>query len=192
MPLPLLPDNESAVTLAVGAIGCAVADVQAWYVSTPITTGQRLIDWQLSGDPHSESSHPMHPNRLREKVIGPNIRAATAVVGRLRQEGKTVIDPTRLEVLGWTQHDYLACWAEVIRRYVTSVVFTDRWWQSDGSSYEFLVAVQSGKNLFGEDLRALEPHEGLRLLVNQLSGSSGRASSLRSEIVQALQASLGG
>jgi hypothetical protein len=152
-----------------------VEDRQAIYISVPITTGKRFLEWrrglgaQLApSDEHYSKEHETHviePNQANVKPILQSVR------NHLRREARegVVIDPTTLQVSSWTQADYYTFWTTVIARYVSTAVFMNGWEFSSGCTKEFLAAVRAGAELLQEDLRPLNLIEGERLVRNAIS-----------------------
>jgi hypothetical protein len=131
----------------------------AVYVSSPLTTGRRALEWHTS---NRESS----PEAFRVSVIEPNRRAAARFASKLRKSThRVVVDPTALPDLpGWTQDDYRDFWGRVIERFACEVVVRDGWQFSSGCSYEFYVATRAGLAVVAEDGHELDAGEGLSML----------------------------
>jgi len=162
---PPLPDHPEEVAKIAEAFAAVVEDRTALYVSSPLTTGQRMIDWRGSAsapDPRDSA----YAEAFRRAVFEPNRESARAFVARLRgQRSDVVIDPTGLpELAEWTQQDYRSLWGEVISRYARLVVFREDWEYSDGCTYEFFVAVRDGIPMAREDLSPMNEEEGLGLI----------------------------
>jgi hypothetical protein len=134
---------------------------QAWYVSSPITTGRRRV-----GIEASRTQRSMTEEFVRQHVIEPNRRDAQEYVQRLRDaQSRYVIDPTALnDIPGWGQDDYRYFWGKVIELFASTVIFRDGWEFSSGCSYEFLVAVRSDLRVLDERLAPLELKDGMSLL----------------------------
>jgi hypothetical protein len=90
---------------------------------------------------------------------------------KLRRETHgPVIDPTAVPDLpGWTQDDYRAFWAEVIRQFAKCVVFVDGWEYSSGCSYEFLVAQRLTIPCVDVERKPLDLEEGLARIQRAVS-----------------------
>ena len=162
---PPRPDHPEEVAKIAEAFAAVVEGRAALYVSSPLTTGQRFIDWRGSTsapDPRDVA----YPEAFRRAVFEPNRENAKAFVARLREErADVVINPTGLPDLeGWTQRDYRSLWGEVIRRYVRLVVFRNGWEYSDGCTYEFFVAARHGVSMVFENLSPMTAEEGLGLV----------------------------
>jgi hypothetical protein len=138
---------------------------KAVYVSSPITTGRSLLDWRQQESAITES-HPRYSADHRKYVVQANITKARLVVGRVRAAfPTTVIDPTRLDdVDDWKQADYHQFWADLVARFVHTVVFVDGWHFSTGCAVEFATAVRNRLTLLDERLQQLDPAYGVKLL----------------------------
>lgn len=149
------PQIDDELLLAV--LGCVVEDRCAVYVSTPITTGPRFIEWRRNAGADLEKGTTGYEQEHLTNVIEPNRQYVQPLVESLRGKfDAPVIDPTGLEdVPGWEQYDYHGFWAKVVRRYVHTVVFIDGWQYSTGCVYEFLAALDSGATVLDERLEEL-------------------------------------
>lgn len=162
---PLRPDHPEEVVKIAEVFAAVVEGRSALYVSSPLTTGQRFIDWRGSAsalDPRDVA----YPEEFRRAVLEPNRESARAFVERLREaHTDVVIDPTALpDLVGWTQRDYRSLWGEVITRYVRLIVFRNGWEYSDGCTYEFFVAARQGIPMARENLSPMTEEEGVRLV----------------------------
>jgi hypothetical protein len=160
-------DPGAAVTrLVFEVLDGIVEDRGAVYVSTPITTGRRFVEWRrgpgaaLAPSEHQyRHEHDRHVVRRNREHVKPIVRVLRA------HNWGVVIDPTTVhDVPGWRQRDYHAFWARVIERYAGAVVFADGWEYSSGCAREFLTAVRVGARLLREDLEPLTIEEGERLI----------------------------
>lgn len=126
------------------------------YLSTPITTGPRLLD-ALSKNP--ELAPDASIDAVREEVIRENLRRLTPLRQRIHSKHPEahVIDPTILDVQGWTQADYHRFWVEVIRTYVDRVVFADGWELSTGCAVEYATALELGLPSFDANSQEIRP-----------------------------------
>jgi len=149
-------------------------DHVAIYVSVPITTGPRFLEWRRGQgaklsptDKRYERQHELH-------VIRPNRERVKPIIGLIRQRlGPIVIDPTTLHhVPGWKQPDYHEFWTRVIERYVGTVVFMDGWQYSSGCTHEFIAAIRVGAKVLREDLTPLSLHEGEKLVSEAIDALS--------------------
>lgn len=113
----------------------------AYYISTPITTGPRLLAWRRAA--HGSADSDPFGQELKREVIEENVRALAPL--RMRVSGIAgglgVIDPTELDQPGWTQADYHRFWIEVIGRFARTLVLADGWQYSTGCAYEFSAAL---------------------------------------------------
>ena len=139
------------------------------YVSTPITTGRRYYDWLQSSGYSPDSGSDFQVAHARE-VIAANQASAHALVMTVRQTlGKTVVDPTALNVPTWTQADFHAFWTRLITDYVGTVVFNDGWEYSTGCCMEYAAALMCRATLLDAKLSPLQPKVAL-MLTNRAIG----------------------
>jgi hypothetical protein len=136
----------------------------AVYVSAPITSGRRLVEW--GKEYHFDKADPEHQDEFQREVVGPNREHARQIVRQLRREFPGVlIDPTAMEdIEGWTQDDYRYLWGRIIAHSVKTVVYIDGWQYSNGCAYEFLVAWRCPVETLNEELQPLSLEEGLQLI----------------------------
>src|SRR2546430_1698357 len=93
---PPPPDHPDEVDKVGEAFAAVIDGPMALYVSTPLTTGQRFIDWRGTASAPNPGD-PEYAGAFRRAVLEPNRESARAFVARLREEGRgTVIDPTGL------------------------------------------------------------------------------------------------
>jgi hypothetical protein len=166
--LPPLPTHQSEIQVLLGGFESVFPERGPWYLSTPITTGARYIKWRASvKQPREHTTDYVDAHRVN--VIEPNLQEAALFATRLRHQGHTVIAPAEFpSIEDWTQSDYQYAWGEVIRQFVSVVVFMDGWAHSNGCSYEFLVAVSNGIRTLSQELADLDPSDGQRQVVAAL------------------------
>lgn len=148
-----------------GVFATIIVGRTATYVSSPLTTGERLSDWLLQSS-RSLAKGDDYDRQLRELVIEPNRQAAADFVARLRQESNTVvIAPTALpDMTDWSQEDYQSFWGQVIARYAAKVIFMNGWNYSSGCAYEFLISHKSGAHALDQDIRPLSLAKGQEMI----------------------------
>lgn len=136
---------------------------RATYVSTPITSGKRWVDWWITDGRMLQGAE--YTRSLRSDVMLPNLQRAGRIVESLRTQLEgVVIDPNVLDVEGWEQDDYLQFWVEVLRLYVARVVLLDGWQYSKGCTIEFSHAIELGIETVDERLRPLSSEDALTLI----------------------------
>src|ERR1044072_4489986 len=134
------------------------------YVSVPITTGHRYLQWRITRplervDAELEASH-------RQDVIAHNVAAATDLVRHVRDRfDGIVIDPTQLDdVDQWEQANYHGFWSALIERFVGTIVFADGWQYSTGCSIELATACRNDITILDHRLSPLAPEKAVQLL----------------------------
>jgi hypothetical protein len=160
----MLPGPRDLPRVVFEVLDGIIPDREAVYVSVPITTGKRFLDWRRGRGAALAPSDQQYRDEHRVHVVEPNREQVAPVVQRIRERlGRIVIDPTALgDVSGWAQSDYHRFWTGVIERYVHTVVFLNGWEYSSGCPHEFLAAIRVGAELLREDLAPLRLDEGER------------------------------
>ena len=142
---------------------------KALYVSLPITSGRRFIEWlELTGkcaadvdnlDKRGKESH-------NTQVVIPNSVHAKQVIQRIRETTRQiVIDPSAIPpITGWKQEDWRFFWGQVIERYAAAALFVDDWQYSNGCVYEFWIAHKQGIPTMDEQKRSLQLEQGVGLI----------------------------
>jgi hypothetical protein len=163
---PPTPTHKDKIDTVVKVLASVVDGRTAVYLSAPITSGKRFLEWctHLNKDlsPFSSQYRDAH---IRE-VIEPNRRHTRALVQKLRCTLPDVLfDPTAvMDLPDWTQGDYRHLWARIIEQYVKTAVFADEWHYSNGCAYEFLIAQQSGAMTLNQRQQPISIEEGLHLI----------------------------
>ncbi|MCP3721384.1 DUF4406 domain-containing protein [Paraburkholderia sp. CNPSo 3281] len=133
--------NESNIELEqksmFDALACAIDKHGATYVSGPITTGRRYVEWYLS-EGYACAGSPNFRDRLRDAVIRQNEIDILKVAAKARARGNgVVIEPASLHKFEWGQDDYASFWCGVIERFVGRLIMLDGWQFSLGCVAEF-------------------------------------------------------
>ena len=106
------------------------------YLSGPITSGPRHLERLIS---RSRAAS------IKSQVTKENCANLREEAQRLRRErGETVVEPSTLDVSGWSQPDYISFWGSFIERYAKLVLFMPGWEYSVGCTSEFLRAHEHG------------------------------------------------
>src|SRR5208337_823512 len=155
-------------------------DRVALYVSAPITSGQRFVDWYGRNPNLAGLKEEQFRREHHNQVVAPNLIAANALIKRIRGiDSGPVIDPTAVGgIEGWTQGDYRTAWARIIEEFVRAVVFTDGWEFSNGCCYEFLVATKAGIETLDESCRPITLVAGVSLVRHATVEMSSRGLSV--------------
>ncbi len=147
--IPAIPSESSSASdiagqkaLLLQAWKCTLDEASAIYLSGPITTGPRFIDWIYKSKKLGE---PDYLKELRAFVIEPNSRELREAAARLRTELKEpVLEPGSLYVPKWTQTEYLELWSVVIKQFVTRLIMMPGWEFSVGCTRELAIAFEHG------------------------------------------------
>ena len=149
------------VNAMLSSMRTVVAKRAAIYVSTPITTGRRLVSAVAERSPDEVSQED------RRLVTQDNIRAAIDVVNQVRSSfpHRPVIDPTALEDRpDWQQHHYHSFWLAVIDEFVGTLVMCEGWEFSTGCSYEYVRGLHHQLPIYNSDLELISIGDGTALL----------------------------
>lgn len=115
------------------------------YLSGPITTGRRFLDWWQRAGSVLASGSAEYCAALRSNVIQPNEEALKLTAGLLRaRHAEPVVEPASLFVNRWSQRDYLQLWEQFITEHAARVHFMDGWEFSAGCASEFCRAHLDG------------------------------------------------
>jgi len=134
------------------------------YVSTPITTGERFINWYESVGKQLDKEGSDYANKRAESVICPNIRDVKEYIKKIKKtSNKVIIDPTNLENgrFQWSQNEFYQFWDRVIKEVVKEIIFLDGWEYSVGCCCELLSAVECNINMYSQNGRRLSVEEAL-------------------------------
>jgi hypothetical protein len=150
-------------------LSCVAPIKGAAYAAVPITTGSRFLKWYVEGGAFIEGSN-RYAEDHRHSVVEPNCSDARVRIAAIRKAlPLPVIDPSAFEWPTWSQEEYRAFWAAVIRRYAAMAVFFDGWQFSSGCSFEFLTATTADIPTLGEHLQPLSRMKGYELIVAAVS-----------------------
>lgn len=108
------------------------------YLSGPITTGRRFVEWQRSHGSAITDEDQWRRERVTAVII-PSCDALYAEAERLRASGRHVIDPGSFETGDrlWQQSDYYELWDHVITEHASDIRFVDEWAFSAGCVLEY-------------------------------------------------------
>ena len=161
---PPQPDHEHEWIALEGILAGVVDGRNADYVSTPLTTGPRFMDWYHAEGSKLKKGSSEYERELQRHVITRNSLRARQFVDQLRADRRVVIEPTSLSVSHWTQNDYRHLWGRVIERYARCVWLLDGWQYSSGCAYEFWVAKRVGIETLSEAGRLITREEGVSMI----------------------------
>lgn len=115
------------------------------YLSGPITTGLRFIEWWSETGHHLKPDSKAYRAELVEQVITPNENQLKVTAELLRaRSSEPVVEPASLFVSGWSQQDYLELWQQFIPDHACRILLMDGWEYSAGSASEFCRAHLDG------------------------------------------------
>ena len=123
------------------AWACVCHDHDAYYISGPITTGARYLQWHANIG-KSLSDADQYNLSHRQHVIDPNTGDLRLAAIQLRKStNRLVIEPGGLYMPAWSQSDYLILWKSVFQRFVERIVLLDGWQYSVGCICELKQAM---------------------------------------------------
>lgn len=115
------------------------------YLSGPITTGRRFIDWWRCDGHALVPGSREYIDALRAEVIGPNEEQLKRSAEVLRsRHAEPVVEPASLFVSHWSQQDYLELWEHFITDHASRILLMDGWEFSAGCASEFCRAHLDG------------------------------------------------
>jgi hypothetical protein len=155
--------------MALAAMDCVLHGDLGVYVSTQLTTGERL--YALLRETGTRSADELKARLGEEgydrRLWQPNLEAAAAFALRVRERlggREAVVSPAPFSAPGWSQPEYLAFWDAFIRRRAQPVYFNPGWEYSRGCSYEYVVARDAEVPTFDAEGQPLEPPRAIDLL----------------------------
>ena len=111
VPFPPMLSRPQELQAMLRVLASAVPDRSGVYVSTPITTGRRFIEWYLQSGLDLGPGTQVYVSEHRRLVIEQNLAHAAEAVRRIRVSvSRVVLDPTAVELIDWQQADYHASW----------------------------------------------------------------------------------
>lgn len=144
-----------------------IPDQKAIYVTSPITSGRRYIEWiKLHPENRVFSGDNQNPEFVTN-VIEVNRKHAKSVIQKIRTlfPNKVVIDPTAVpDISGWNQGDYRYAWGKIIEQYTETLVLSNDWQFSCGSIYEFLIGKRLNIKVLDENQQKMSLDRGLQLI----------------------------
>ncbi len=165
----------------------------AVYISTPITSGKRFIQWRTGPGRQFNPGTAEYDRAHRAEVVLPNTQDAARFIELLRwRQGGLIIDPTAFSVEGWQQRTYHEFWMRVLERHVRRVILRDGWEFSAGCSLEFKKAQELELDCVDERLRPITRSDGLQLLESAATQAEdlGLHLSHIDDVVEALSSSV--
>lgn len=136
------------VEMGFSAIDCVLCGERAIYASTELTTGTRLYDaLRQTGTKTAADLRKVLGGDWTRRVWDPNVSAAldfAKAVRRAQDDRTLVITPAPFTAPGWSQPEYLAFWETLLRTRIKAAWFNSNWQFSNGCTFEFAVALDTG------------------------------------------------
>jgi hypothetical protein len=183
---------SSDLNEVLSVLDCVLHENEATYISIPITTGLRFLDWYKMEGKNIVSSEEYHALHYKQ-VIEQNISASADFVEHVRNtRGNAVIEPTKLVVKDWTQNDYHNFWIRIINRFIKEAFFMTGWHLSKGCTLEFLTAKRKGIPVYDVDSRPISTDEACTLLESTIDeyAKLGLETAFFSDVVSKLTSGL--
>lgn len=144
------------------------------YLSGPITTGRRFLEWWTAVGARMPSGSPAFAAALREHVIAPNEAHLKMVAETLRARlPEPVVEPASLFVSHWSQNDYLELWEQFITDHSSRILLMDGWEFSAGCVSEFSRAHLDGIRTEMVDGTPVVARDGIAAIRRALSDVAG-------------------
>ena len=138
---------------------------RALYVSTPITSGPRFLDWYRREGRKLKADPAAYWRGMRAEVILPNRQMAGNFIEALRwQIDSPIIDPSAFDMPDWEQQDYHQFWLKILEKHVRRVIFMTGWAYSTGCTLELEHALLLGLDCVDQDLKPLDIPRAVNIL----------------------------
>jgi hypothetical protein len=148
----------------------AFGSTRVAYLSGPITTGRRFIDWWRGGGHALAPDSEDYRSALRAQVIQPNEAAIKLAAELLRaRHPEPVVEPATLFVSHWSQQDYLTLWEQFITDHASRILLMDGWEFSAGCASEFCRAHLDGVPTARIDGTPVVPRDGIAAICRALA-----------------------
>ena len=188
--LPPVSGHADQVAVFIQLLRCVVPSHSAVYLSTPITSGSRYLEWHSTLGNSLTDPRFDYPSEHRANVVAPNSERAKHVAADLRLTfSRCVIDPSSFpDIPEWTQDDYRAFWGSTVTEFAHTVVFMDGWEFSTGCVFEFFVSTERGITRLAQNLAPLIDTDALGMLERarlRLS-AAGQRTSFHDTVIAAL------
>jgi hypothetical protein len=159
--------HNSQIEVLLTFLQSFIPDRNAVYVSSPITSGRRYIEWVKKHPGNRSFSGDNQNPEFITSVIGKNREHSKSVIQKMRAlfSDKVLIDPTAVpDISGWNQDDYRYAWGRVIEEYTKVLVLSNDWQFSCGCIYEYLIGKRIGIKIIDEEQQEITLERGLRLM----------------------------
>lgn len=141
-------DIDSQVDMLITTYDSVFVGKVGNYVSTPITTGKRLLDVLLENNVRDRDELKAKlgsdvAQKMLRNVMEENSRAGEELATSLRNRGLTnVINPARFRAIHFEQDHYNQFWVTLIEKKICSVYFNQNWEYSQGCTTEYLATAR--------------------------------------------------
>jgi hypothetical protein len=157
------------VQIVLSGIDCVLHREHVIYCSSELTTGARLYNAlrQYNLKTAKQLKQLMGESWFKATILEPNVNSAIEFAEAVRcsfPERTIVVTPAPFGAPGWSQHEYLAFWEELLRSRIKSAWFNRNWEFSNGCAFEFAVAHDAGLPTFDQGGNTIDLRAGIRAL----------------------------
>lgn len=130
------------------------------YLSTPITTGPRFLEWYNSvGKDLDDNTYVL---KHKQEVIKPNETDAYFRAIKLsHQLGEMIVNPAQFKA-NLSQQQFTRFWVKFVNEHSSSVILSDGWALSKGCVSEFLAAEQNSIPYFDAELNKIPIDDAIK------------------------------
>jgi hypothetical protein len=140
------------------------------YLSGPITTGTRFVDWYERKGFLLRLDSSEYRDAHRSNVIEPNEIDLTITADLLRaRDNEPVVEPASLFLESWSQTHYINLWESFIANHASRVLFMPGWEYSAGCAAEFCRAHSEGIRTATIEGTPIVARDGFAAISNALS-----------------------
>jgi len=112
------------------------------YLSTPITTGKRFVEWYDNFGKEPYSTKEYHLSHYMNVVKKNKNEAKDYAESIYERTNNVVVNPAEFEA-EFSQAEYMLLWTEFIKEFTSKIVFAPDWAYSNGCLGEFITALSN-------------------------------------------------
>jgi hypothetical protein len=161
---------HSNIDKLIDLLECAIEEKSAYYVSIPMTSGKRFIDWyKKEGTYYKNKGDNVYRQEHYKSVLSKNIKNSSTKIKKIKKEiNGIIIEPTKLNMDEWEQDEYRYYWGKIIEKYIKKSIFFDGWQYSNGCSFEFLKSMSCNLICLDERLNKITLKKAIALLTESI------------------------
>jgi len=146
--MQIIADNPDLVNNYINALDCIYFNTLNIYLTTPITTGKRYINWHTTQSKNFIKNSKEWQDSFSKDVLLPNknsaFKARANIIKNKTLKSKlkyfNVINPARISNVNFTQNDYLYLCNNLLIEKTHYVILNKGWEFSGGCIYEFMIS----------------------------------------------------